>query len=302
MRSVWSFWSKPWREHSGWSWLSEKHHLLAWILSFETARKHYTKTSLVTDDAGVKMLVNGLGLPFGIVSTALNALSGHDPTFWMLGKLYAYREQREPFVHLDTDVFLWKRLPAELECAPVFAQNPQYFSQGGGHPKIYEVLRLLREQTHGWIPKEWEWALSFGSPQRSESCGIMGGNHIDFIHYYSDSAIKLVEDPRNETGWSSVGNKFDYNTAVEEYHLAACVDFHRNRPDSPYREVGIRYVFDSFAQAFNPNIAAKLGFTHLLVEAKRKKVLAERLEQRVKRDYPKQYERCIHFTSQSATG
>src|SRR5437588_499165 len=124
MRSVWSFWTKPWRERSGWSWLSEKHHLLAWVLSFETARKHYPKTSLVTDHAGAKMLVDGIGLAFDSVSTELDALACRDPRLWMLGKLYAYRAQTEPFVHLDTDVILWKRLPTGVEGAPVFAQNP----------------------------------------------------------------------------------------------------------------------------------------------------------------------------------
>ena|ERR1035437_10813147 len=91
MRSVWSFWTKLWRERTGTSWPSEQHHLLAWILSFETARKHYPKTSLVTDDAGARMLVDGLGLGFDDVSTELNALADHDPAIWMLGKLRAYR-------------------------------------------------------------------------------------------------------------------------------------------------------------------------------------------------------------------
>ena len=295
MRSVWSFWTKPWRRRSAWGWSSEKHHLLAWVLSFETARKHYPRTSLVTDDDGAKVLLDGIGLEFDRVSTELNSLAAHDPTFWMMGKLYAYRAQTEAFIHLDTDVFLWKRLPPDVESAPVFAQNPHHFPLGGS--KVQEVHRLFAERTRGWIPQEWEWSLSFGSPQRGECCGIMGGNHIDFIRYYSDNAIKLIEDPRNQLGWSLVDNKFEHTTVVEEYHLAACVDYHRNRPDSPYREVGIRYVFDSFAQAFNPNVAAKLGFTHLQVSAKQNKVLADRLEKRVKQDYPERYERCIRFAN-----
>src|SRR3954471_15845202 len=104
MRAVWSFWTKPWREHAGHDWPSEKHHLLAWILSFETARSHYPQTTLVTDDAGAEMLVDGLGLPFESVSTELNSLVQYDAALWMAGKLCAYRAQTEPFVHLDTDV------------------------------------------------------------------------------------------------------------------------------------------------------------------------------------------------------
>jgi hypothetical protein len=293
LRSVWSFWTKPWRSRAGWRWSSEKHHLLAWILSFENARRHYPETSLVTDDLGAQLLVERLKLPFERVSTELNALAECDPTVWMLGKLYAYRAQTEPFVHLDTDTFLWKRLPAEVESAPVFAQNPDPFRLGDSHHKVAEVVRLLRHQTHGWIPQEWEWALSLGDAQRSECCGIMGANHLPFIRYYAQSAIQLLEDPRNAAGWSSVANKFEYLTTVEEYHLAACIDFHRAHPTSAYHEVEIRYLFDSFPQAFDPNVAARVAFTHLLTSAKNSPAIGDRMEKRVQRDYPERYRQCL---------
>src|SRR5512144_869064 len=114
MRAVWSFWSKPYAAHRVRVWASEKHHRLSWILSLERARRHYRPTVLYTDDDGVRLLVDGLGLDFDAVHTTLNALSATDPEWWALGKLYAYRSQSEAFVHVDNDVFLWKRLPTEL--------------------------------------------------------------------------------------------------------------------------------------------------------------------------------------------
>jgi hypothetical protein len=298
MRSVWSFWTKPAQAGRSWNWPSEKHHLLAWILSLETARKHYPKTSLVTDDVGAKILVDGLGLEFDRVSTELNVLEGHDPAIWMMGKLYAYRAQTEPFIHLDTDIFLWKRLHAGVENAPVFAQNPEPFALGASHYQPEKMKFIMTDRTGGWVPREWEWAMSLGNPQRGECCGVMGGNQVDFIHYYADTAIKMIEDKRNEAGWALVADRGEFNTLIEQYHLAACVDYHRNRPDSRYRQIEIRYIFDSFADAFNPNISAKLGFTHLLSTAKQSNVLGERLEKRVKRDYPEQYKRCLRFKSE----
>jgi Family of unknown function (DUF6734) len=220
MRAVWSFWSKPWRARSGQCWLSERHHLLAWLLSFETARTFYPLTTLVTDDEGARLLVDGLELEFGSVSTALNRLSNHDPALWMLGKLYAYRAQAEPFAHLDTDIFLWKRLPAHIETAPVFAQCPEPFVIGQSYYKPDEVRRALltTQQMPGWIPMEWEWSLSFGSPQPAACCGVLGGRHVDFIRYYAEGAIRLVEDPRNQAGWASLGWAA-HNTLIEQYHL-----------------------------------------------------------------------------------
>jgi hypothetical protein len=255
----------------------------------------------VTDDAGAAMLVDGLGLEFSSVSTELNLLEDSDPALWMAGKLRAYRAQEKPFVHIDTDVFLWQRLPEEVEQAAVFAQNPEQFEVGASHYKPEVLQRVLTQETQGWIPKEWEWSLSFGNPQPAECCGIFGGHQIDFIHYYADQALRVIDAPENSPGWALIPRKGEYATTIEQYHLAACIRFHRNRSGSPFPAVDIRYLFDSFADAFNPNLAAKLGFTHLLAGAKRNQQLAERLEQRVRRDFPDSYERCLRFIAEEVS-
>src|SRR6187431_444771 len=64
LKAVWSFWSKPFRSHHHRVWTSEKEHLLAWVLSTQTARQHYGPTELHTDDAGARMLIDGIGLEF----------------------------------------------------------------------------------------------------------------------------------------------------------------------------------------------------------------------------------------------
>jgi hypothetical protein len=295
MRAVWSFWTKPWRTRRGWNWPTEKHHLLAWVLSVEAARRHYSDTMLVTDSEGARLLIEGIGLNVEHVSTALDALADQDPALWMLGKLHAYRAQETPFVHIDTDVFLWRRLPDHVERAAVFAQNPEPFAIGASHYKPEVLTQLMTIEADGWVPPEWEWCLSHGDPQRGECCGIAGGNRVDFLRYYADSAIRVIDDPRNRAAWTTIRDKGEFNTLIEQYHLAACVDYHRHHPASPYRGVEIRYLFDSFGDAFNPNIAAKLGFTHLLASSKQNAAVVSRLEQRVARDYPEAFERCVRY-------
>ena len=112
MKAIWSFWSKPFLAQRKATWSSEKHHLLAWVLSLETAKQHYTETSLCTDDARARLLVEELGLSFTQVSTALNSLAHLNPEWWALGKLYAYHQQNEPFVHIDNDVFCGSGYPS----------------------------------------------------------------------------------------------------------------------------------------------------------------------------------------------
>ena len=130
MRAVWSFWSAPYVTHYRHAWVRPLDHLLSWVVSVQAARFHYADAVLVTDTPGRQFLVEQLELPFTEVSTELDDLRGEDPDWWMLGKLVAYSQQTVPFVHIDSDVFLWNALPAHVAMAPVFAQNPEQHLAG----------------------------------------------------------------------------------------------------------------------------------------------------------------------------
>jgi hypothetical protein len=292
MQAVWSFWSKPYTAHHRQMWLSDLHHLLAWVLSVETARRHYPSTALVTDADGARLLVDRLGLRFTTVSTALSALDDEDPEWWVLGKLWAYRQQREPFIHVDNDVFLWKRLSAKVERAPVCAQNPEFFPLDEDcwyRPNAYEqAIRAVS----GWAPEEWQWSTS-RRMGKAVCCGILGGTATDFLSYYADVAIRMIQHPRNRAAWAALGSPVGDNILVEQYLLAACLEFHRNRPGSPYKGVDAAYLFESTDQAFDERRAARVGYTHLIGAAKHDRGLMARLEARVRNEYPELYERCV---------
>lgn len=179
------------------------------------------------------MLVDELGLQFDHVSTELDRLIDTDPGWWALGKLLAYSLQDRPFVHIDSDVFLWKPLPASLTCAPVFTQCPEH------HPFENEwwcgprdVERLFeRHNLH--LPVEWRWSSSRSARAfRAENCGILGANRVDFVRYYAQTALRLVNGPANAEAWAEAPDKRGFNAVIEQFFLAACVDYHpsiRNR-------------------------------------------------------------------------
>ena len=293
MRAIWSFWSKPFFAHRRHAWASEAHHLFAWVLSLETAKQHYAETCLYTDNAGADLLVDRLGLQFTCVSTALNALAGYHPGWWSLGKLYAYRLQTEPFVHIDNDAFLWKRLPERVERASIFAQNPEPFTRGASYYQPERVEEALLRRSDGWLPQEWMWYARSGQGQRGECCGILGGTRPDFIRHFADQAIQVVDRRSNQRGWSVLQDPFPHMIAVEQYYLAACIEYHSRNAASPYHGVKIEYLIASAADLFDPDRAGQTGFTHLIAGAKKHPELANRLERRVQRDYPEYYDRCI---------
>jgi hypothetical protein len=294
MRAVWSFWSAPYRSHYHRLWHSEKHHLLSWVLSVGEASRHYPDTSLVTDSAGARMLVDSLGLPFHNVDLRLDGLhpASYDDEWWVLGKLTAYAAQTTAFLHLDNDVFMWSPLPAAVTAAPVFVQNPEifYFED----QSIYRLEPFLKgiERLSGWLPPEWLWYAE-QEGNRALCCGIFGGHHLDFIRHYANCAIEVIRHPSNQAVWPTLGVRD--NILVEQYFLAACLEYHqRNRP-SPHTGLEAAYLFPSSTDAFDPECAERAGYTHLIGDAKNDRHIADSLESRVQCDYPDYYERCLAY-------
>jgi len=281
MRAVWSFWSKPFKAYKGRVWREPRHHLLAWGLSLKLARPYFAGTQLVTDTDGKAMLVDELGLEFDDVSTELDRLAGADPGWWALGKLMAYSLQDRPFAHIDTDVFLWKSLPSWLTSAPVFAQCPEHhpLQNAWCGPRHIEWLF----ESHGLsLPVEWQWASSRNTVSfREENCGILGANRVDFIRYYAQTAMRMVNDPAHRGLWADLPEKSGFNMLIEQYLLAACLDYHQIDPRSPYRGVRIRHLFPSWSEAYNPHATFRAGYTHLLGDAKNHPGVMARLERRV---------------------
>lgn len=171
MRAVWSFWSRPHQERGGRAWPGELHHALTWSLSLRAASRHYPDTWLYTDNAGADYLIERLGLRFRHVSTALNALTGQDPGWWALGKIYTYALQTAPFVHIDNDAFLWLPLPTHLEQAAVLAQNPELIHPGASAYQPEPIERtLVRGGTR--LPEEWAWYRKRSGALHGVCCGI----------------------------------------------------------------------------------------------------------------------------------
>ena len=296
MRAVWSFWSKPFFAGKGNLWGEPLHHWLAWGLSLRQARKHHAETVLVTDLAGRELLVDCLGLQFTQVSTELESIRKADAEWWALGKLVAYSIQEHPFVHLDTDVFLWKPLPSGAANAPVFGQyleNYHSIDQWWGPRTVEQTF----DRHNLVLPAEWHAGRSASGDRFSEiNCGILGGNDTSFLRYFSELAIDLILNPINAPVWAELHDLNWFNHINEQFFLAACIDYHRSNPASPYRGVHCGYLFQTIEEAFDSAHAARVGFTHLLGDAKRNRSMLDRLQQRVQAEDLSFYRNCLQLT------
>lgn len=302
MRAVWSLWSKAYQAGHGFRWREPVHHLLAWGLSLRLAQAHYPETVLVTDTPGRTLLIDDLGLPFSHVCTELDRLREMDPAWWALGKLVAYSVQDQPFVHVDTDVFLWHQLPDRLTGAPVLAQHPETYSVADEHYGV-RVIEDAFARAGLSLPAEWQWSRSRDTRRfHAANCGILGGTNVSFLQCYAQLALDLVLNPRHTAAWAAVPGKGSLNVTVEQFLLPACLEFHRFDPGSPHRGVYLRYLFPSVGAAFDPAWAARRGFTHLLAGAKMDARVTSRLEARVRREDAAFYRRCKRIAGSARGG
>jgi hypothetical protein len=112
---------------------------------------------------------------------------------------------------------------------------------------------------------------------------------------YADRAIRIIRHPRNQPVWPALGVRD--NILVEQYFLAACLQYHQRSSVSPHCAIEAGYLFNSSADAFDPACAARTGYTHLIGDAKNNPHIAERLEHRVRSDYPEYYDRCHAYVA-----
>ncbi|RSN17165.1 hypothetical protein DMC63_21125 [Streptomyces sp. WAC 05977] len=274
-RAVWSFWSVPYRRRHGRHWPSDFFHALSWILSFRLASRLFPATALVTDDWGHELLVGRLRLPFDDISLTLNGLTGQNPSWWALGKLHAYRQQREPFLHIDNDVFLWPGFPAQGLDGEVVAQNPEHApASDAGYYRPAAATAAIRS-TGGFLPKE------FGdyTGEAALCTGIVGGTAIPFLRRYADLAIRMVESAENQTAWRRLAPLEDYNLVVEQYLLGALC-WSGGTTD-------VQCVFASQDDSYRED---DRGFTHLIASAKSDLRYMRWLAKRTRNHFPADFE------------
>ena len=191
MKIYHSYWSKGYVGAPS-SYVVDLHNLSAYL-----AKKQYGEIHLITDTEGKKHLS---GIDYTSISTSLDGLPAEYGTVWSLGKLLAYNQiaaLNEPFMHIDYDVLLWKKLPETFIASPVFAErletsvNWRYNVMNfyARCPNHHDLKTLVRDG-----------ALN---------AGVVGGNDLDLIYKTTHRAMAFVLDPANKEFMTSTDPKIN---------------------------------------------------------------------------------------------
>jgi hypothetical protein len=146
MKVIHSFWSKAYLEGR---WGEESkivYDIYNFALSSHLANKHFNSTDLITDKAGALLLEP---LPYKNIHTDLEDISHIDPRFWTAGKVHSMRIQKEPFIHIDGDVFFMnkkckKRLSGKWDVVVQMREIGDHFSNT--YPDVFKNLRKIHPE------------------------------------------------------------------------------------------------------------------------------------------------------------
>lgn len=245
---------------------------MRWALSVTLAKRHYGHVELHTDSLGKQLLVDTLEIPYDEVFLTLDDIPQEvRPNMWAYGKLVAFRaaaRRGAPFLHIDDDVFLFKRLPDDLMKSAVVCQCFEAFNYYRA-----SLGRMSKDQIESATLPESAWA--------AYNTGIFGGTDLKFIEKYADQAIDLV--------WSLLkdpGAKEHCNTVFEQAFLAKIA-----------RESGVS-ISTLLDGGYNEQEARKYGFCHLMQAKYAPRVVAG-VKERLQREDPKLYERVVEWCSDS---
>ncbi|TSE07184.1 DUF6734 family protein [Aquimarina algiphila] len=293
MKILHSFWSKPYFFNKNYKniggWRQNRFFYMSWALSCLTLNKIYGNISLVTDRQGYDILIKNLDLPYSNITIELDNLNKYPANLWALGKIAAYSLQRDAFIHVDGDVYIWDRFGSRIENATLIAQSKDIDE---GH---YEYAIKEIHKNNYILPKLITNRLSSESKIVAANAGIFGGNDLDFFDEYCEHAFKLIE--ANQKIKNSDLNGTSYALIYEQY-LFSCMAHKKGIKieylvsDTPNHT---NYVKD--ISNFSNKYESSLKYVHLLSTKKRYMDSCYELQNQLELEFPEymdKIERICH--------
>ena len=111
-------------------WMNPQYHLMSWALSCLSLKDNYQNIVLYTDSHGYEIFAEQLKLPYTDIIIQYDNLTCPEP-HWAYPKLLTYSLQKEPFIHVDGDVYLPNKLDntIEMRLQTVQIKTPQLMTQ-----------------------------------------------------------------------------------------------------------------------------------------------------------------------------
>ncbi|SOD83040.1 DUF6734 family protein [Spirosoma fluviale] len=279
MKGIQSFWLRETeKKYFTCGWLDTKYNLFSWVLSSLQLTQFYNKRELITDSIGAELAIGKLQLPYTHVSTDLETIK-QDNYFWVSNKLYTYSIQNEPFIHLDTDAYLFKQLHSKLLTAPLVAQNFEY--DHTYYTQSFQEVIANCTYLPDFIRTDELGRLT------AVNAGLIGGTNVSFFKEFETFTKEFFQ--KNETGLRKCTYE-NINIFVEQFLFKKFAD---------YKNIPIDYVSSiefgpapDYQMANFTQLPTNCPYIHVM-NYKRNSTVCEQLAQRLWLESPELYERVL---------
>ncbi|MBL0741382.1 DUF6734 family protein [Chryseolinea lacunae] len=307
MKIIQSFWSKPstlnLSSRSNGGWAERKYQLMAYSLSCLQLRRFYDQVELVTDELGSQLFA-ALDLPYTKVVLALDALNEYDADLWSLAKVHTFCNQREPFLHVDHDVFIFEKLHAALEHAPLVMQNKMLM------PPECNLMLLDMMAGFAFVP------TCFSDHAQSDedfisvfNPGVSGGSDVEFLEAYAREVFAFVNNNlhiidahlpylERDLMMSSGTNKIDIMNAIIESYIFTCFTGKHNRNVACVLDDA---SYNTFPQAQFIGQRGSNAYVHPIFGFKKNMTVCAQLEYKLRKHHPDHYFKIIDILEELDT-
>lgn len=296
MRIIQSFWSKPFLSHLNENTLADRSNggykssiqfWMSFIYSFLTIRRFYPEIELFTDTFGKKILIDNFKLPYNNINTCLDDIDNYDPGLWAIGKIYTYSLQNRPFLHIDNDVFIWKKFDENWLQFPLLAQ-----SEEGREAEDYHKICKMVQKKLFYVPHFMNRYINNKGLINNISAynaGVLGGNNMPFFRKYCDHAFKLVDKNLKYL------NKIDkglFNIFYEQ-SLFYCLAIEENIKVEPL--LTQEAIFNNYKSVIEFDLIPQRWYIHTVGDTKKYDIINEQIYIRLYKDFPEFFARILNF-------
>jgi len=284
MKILHTYWSKPscgnndnlLENRFDGGWLSMKYHCLSWALSCLKCKQFYENVELYTDSTGKKLLIDMLQLPYSKVHVCLDDINYIPKQMWAMSKIYTYSLQKEPFIHIDGDVYLWDKFDRTIEEAPLIAQNPEQYNS------YYKVPIQYMKRRNFILPDILKNINCENNSICAVNAGTLGGNDISFFREYTKLAFEIFHANKKKFEHKDSGK---LNVVIEQllfYQMAE-----NSGIDINFLLGNIKGDFSNLMEFIL--VPKEKKYIHLVGFAKRLGVACNMVERHLQLEFPEYY-------------
>jgi hypothetical protein len=277
MKIVQSFWSGNQKEFTNsYGWFSYKYNWMSWILSCHQLVKHHKDVELYTDEFGYEILIKKLQLPYTKVHVVLDELNHYHKDLWAIAKIKTFQLQKEPFLHVDGDVFVWESLTEKFKDSNLVTQNLEITTH------YYEVGWDIIYPKLTFIPDELK---DYHNNRNNYACnmGIFGGTNLKFIQEFTRKSTEFVD--QNKLNFDEI-NILNFNIFFEQLFFHGFATQKKEKIDFLFNEIPKDNEYKGFGDFDKvPNRT----YLHLLGEYKRNATVCKFMEVYIMKYYPESY-------------